>query len=182
MASVSDDANAPNASGEADGAASGPEGRSGAINLAGMIDESRILDLDATGKDEALERLIEALATAPQVTDPKALREGILEREHTLSTGVGIGVAIPHVRLASVKEFVIAIGRLGRGIDFGSLDRMPVRLIVMIAVPERQAREYLNVVAALLKRLKEDATRRRIMFARTPKEIKAALVEASEDA
>lgn len=147
------------------------------IDLESMLDESRIIDLDTDSKQEALEKLIGALATAPQVTDRLALRDAIFERERVLSTGIGIGVAVPHVKIASVTDFALAVGRSHRGIEFEALDGKPVHIIVMIAVSERQSREYLTLLAKIVACLKEDSVRRRIMFARNPKEIKAAFAE-----
>ncbi|MCX7049604.1 MAG: PTS sugar transporter subunit IIA [Candidatus Sumerlaeota bacterium] len=146
------------------------------FNLASMMDGSRFIDLDTSSKAQALEQLINALAAAPQVTDPVALREAIFERERVLSTGVGIGVAIPHVKIASVTDFVIAVGRSHRGIDFEAQDGKPVHIIVMIAVSERQAKEYVLLMAQLVRLLRDEAVRRQIMFARNPKEIKEAFL------
>ncbi|MGB9692827.1 MAG: PTS sugar transporter subunit IIA, partial [Candidatus Sumerlaeaceae bacterium] len=91
------------------------------IDFSKMIDESRIVDLKATTKEEALRELVDVLATSPLVTDKEELLKAIFEREKVISTGVGIEVALPHVKIPSVKDFVIAIGRSHKGIDFDSL-------------------------------------------------------------
>lgn len=144
-----------------------------------MIDESRIVDLKATTKEEALRELVDVLATSPNVTDPDDLLRAILEREKVLSTGVGIEVAMPHVKIPSVKNFVIAIGRSHKGIDFESLDEKPVYIIVMIGANDKQAGDFLKVLAKLVLRLKNKTFRKQVMFAKSPKRIKELFV--SED-
>lgn len=149
------------------------------IDFSQMIDESRIVDLKATTKEEALRELVDVLATSPNVTDPDDLLRAILEREKVLSTGVGIEVAMPHVKIPSVKNFVIAIGRSHKGIDFESLDEKPVYIIVMIGANDKQAGDFLKVLAKLVLRLKNKTFRKQVMFAKSPKRIKELFV--SED-
>ena len=147
------------------------------IDFGKMIDEQRIADLKATSKEEALRELVDVLATSPNVTDRDELLAAILEREKMLSTGVGIEVALPHVKIPSVKDFTLGIGRSHRGIDFDSLDEKPVYIIVMIAANDKQQGEYVKVLAQLLLRLKDKEFRKQLMFAKTPKRIKDLFLE-----
>ncbi len=147
-------------------AAAGPE-------LSTVMHESLIMDLDTADKTDALNQMVDLLAQSPNVKDPEALRAAIFEREEQLSTGIGIGLAVPHVRLASVEGFVIAVGRSIQGIEFDALDGQPVHIITMIAVSEKQSREYLKLLASLVTRLKDEGARRKIMQATQPEEIKS---------
>ena len=137
-----------------------------------MIDESRIIDLKATTKEEALRELVDALATSPEVTDKEELLNAIFEREKVISTGVGIEVALPHVKIPSVKNFVIAIGRSHKGIDFEALDDKPVYIVVMIGANDKQAGVFLKVLARLVLKLKNRSFRKQVMFAPSPKRIR----------
>ena len=130
-----------------------------------MFDPSRVIDLQSTSKEKVLQELVDALATSPLVTDRKELWAKILEREKTLSTGVGIGVAIPHVKIASIKDFVVAVGRSKQGVDFQSIDDKPVHIIVMIGCNETQSGDYLKVLSKLVRALKEEGTRTRLLAA-----------------
>lgn len=145
-----------------------------------MIDESRIVDLKATNKEDALRELVDVLSTSPLVTDKEDLLEAIFEREKVISTGVGIEVALPHVKIASVKDFVIAIGRSHRGIDFDAIDEKPVYVIVMIGANDKQAGEFLKVLAQLVLKLKNNKFRRAVMFAKSPKRIKELFVSQDD--
>lgn len=143
-----------------------------------MIDESRIIDLKATTKDEALRELVEVLATSPDVTDKEELLNAIFEREKVISTGVGIEVALPHVKIPSVKNFVIAIGRSHKGIDFESLDDKPVYIVVMIGANDKQAGDFLKVLARLVLKLKNRNFRKQVMFAPNPKRIRELFINS----
>lgn len=152
------------------------------IDFDTMIDTSRIVDLKATTKEEALKELVDVLATSPNVTDKDELLRAIFEREKVISTGVGIEVALPHVKIPSVKDFVIAVGRSHKGIDFESLDDKPVYIIVMIGANDRQAGDFLKVLAKLVLKLKNRSFRKEVMFASNPKRIKELFVsEMPED-
>lgn len=146
------------------------------IEFSKMIDESRIIDLKATTKEEALRELVDVLATSPDVTDREELLDAIFEREKVISTGVGIEVALPHVKISSVKNFVIAIGRSHKGIDFESLDDKPVYIVVMIGANDKQAGDFLKVLARLVLKLKNRNFRKQVMFAANPKRIKDLFV------
>ncbi len=141
-----------------------------------LIDPSRIIDLQSATKDQALKELVDVMATSPLVTDPKALLDKILEREKLISTGVGIGVALPHVKIPSVRDFVLAIGRSQRGLDFQSLDDKPVHIVVMIGSNDSQSGEFLKLMAKIVLRLKDKEFRRRVLLAKNPAEIRELFV------
>lgn len=146
------------------------------IDFDKMIAESRIVDLKATTKDEALRELVDVMASSPDITDRDDLLNAIFEREKVISTGVGIEVALPHVKIPSVKNFVIAIGRSHKGIDFESLDEKPVYIVVMIGANDKQAGDFLKVLARLVLKLKNRSFRKQVMFAKDPKRIKDLFV------
>ena len=74
--------------------------------------------------------------------------EKILEREMDSSTGIGLGVAIPHTRVESLADIFIAVGRSLKGIDFETPDGTPVHLVFMIAVNANHA-EYLKIISRI---------------------------------
>lgn len=152
-----------------------------AHNLESLIDVSRIVDLKARTKDEALRELVAVMASSPNIGDSEALLAKIIEREKTTSTGVGIGVALPHVKIPSVKDFVLAIGRCQRGIDFQSLDDQPVRIIVMIAANESQSSEFLKLMAKIVLRLKDKEFRNQVLLAASPRDIRDLFLRSEVD-
>jgi nitrogen PTS system EIIA component len=130
------------------------------LDLVHVLVPQRVLVLDSTTKIEALRTLADSLAATSQVQDRDALIEGILHREELMSTGIGMGIAVPHVRLASVTEPVMSAGICHTPLaDYESLDGVPVRLIFMIAAGQNQHAEYLRLLSSLSLTLKDEKLR-----------------------
>ena len=130
-----------------------------------MITSKRIIIFDAPDKDSAIKQMVDLLSTAESIKDRNDLERAIFEREKILSTSIGLGIAIPHVRLESVTEMTIAVGVLKEGIDYDALDGQPVTIIIMIASPLGTHREYLRVLAKIALLLKNPALRNSILSA-----------------
>ena len=92
-----------------------------------------------------------------------------------MSTGIGLGIAIPHAKISSVTEFVVGFGKVTAGLDFNSLDGKPVHFIVMIAGPDNQQERYLQLLARITLKLKDGGVRRRLTEAESIAEILEAL-------
>ena len=75
----------------------------------------------SVSKHDALDRLVDSIAERSSVTDPEAFRQAVYDREAIMSTGIGSGVAIPHVRIDEVLQPTIGVGISSDGIDFGTL-------------------------------------------------------------
>ena len=104
--------------------------------------------------------LAQNLATAPQIKNEKELVEEILKREELMSTAIGRGIAIPHVRLASVTDLVMSVGICKNDlIDFQSIDDMPVRILIMIAAAYNQHSYYLQTLSYFSSKLKNKEVR-----------------------
>jgi len=145
------------------------------MKLSNLITPDRIIDLKAGTKNDALKELFRIIEQAPEITDRKKFETSIIERESILTTGIGFEFAVPHVKIPSVSNFVMALGRNPAGIDFDSLDGRPVKIVVMIGSSDRQRDEFLKVLAAVVLRFKEEDFRKKILKAKTPDEIIALL-------
>ena len=122
-------------------------------------------------KNKVLKEMIELISTAESIKDIDDLEHAVFQRENILSTGIGLGIAIPHVRLKSVTEMTMAIGISKTGIDYNAFDDQKVTIIIMIAAPEGTHREYLSVLAKIALLLKNTSIRTSIIDAQTPDEI-----------
>jgi mannitol/fructose-specific phosphotransferase system IIA component (Ntr-type) len=145
------------------------------IDLREHLDASRVRDLVAKTKDAVLEEMVDLVCTSDAVTDRGALLAAVRERERVLSTGIGLGIAIPHAKIPGVTRFVVAVGRLASGIEFDAIDGRPVHLVVLIAGPQDAQDRYLRLLARLSGRLKQEEVRRRLMAAKTHEDIVAIL-------
>jgi mannitol/fructose-specific phosphotransferase system IIA component (Ntr-type) len=136
---------------------------------------------DGATKHEAINELIEWAAESPDVTDIHDLTQAVWRREGLMSTGIGMGIAVPHVRIASVKKMVmaVAIHRVGLS-DYGSMDGNPVHILVLIAAAGGQHTEYIQLLAQVVDLLKQESVRDALIRADSAEEIYQALMSDQE--
>jgi PTS system nitrogen regulatory IIA component len=149
----------------------------GAVQVESILSPDRILFLNYSTKRDALAALADNLATAPQVKNRKELAAEILKREELMSTAIGRGIAIPHVRLPSITDMVVSVG-ISRTdiIDFQALDDEPVRLVFMIAAAYNQHAYYLQTLSYFSARLKNRDLRNSILAGESAQEIYTLLL------
>jgi len=153
-----------------------PQG--GIIHLETVISPDRIVFLNYSSKKDALLALAENISTAPQIKNKQELAQEILKREELMSTAIGRGIAIPHVRLSSVTDLVVSAGISQTDIaDFGALDDEPVRLLFMIAAAYNQHAYYLQTLSFFSARLKNSELRNALLSSKTPQEAYSILVK-----
>ena len=107
-----------------------------------------MVEIEGTEKKSALRQVMNTIEKEKILPDPEDFFQKILEREMDSSTGIGLGVAIPHSRVESLTDIFIAIGRSLKGIDFETPDGTPVYLVFMIAVNANHA-EYLKIISRI---------------------------------
>lgn len=142
------------------------------ISMRDILSPENVAVFDVTSKRQALQQLIDTLSINSAVGNIDELAEGIFKREEMMSTGIGLGVAVPHVRLKSIKNPVMAVGVSKSGItDYESLDGKPVRILFMILAGHSQHAEHIKTLARISSFVKEDELRNSLMNADNPKTI-----------
>jgi len=142
------------------------------VTISNYLDERAILFLNVENRTLALEKLIDALDKEGKLKNRQEFHHAILEREKIVSTGIGMGVAIPHAKLEGYKDFFIAIGiQEGRGIEWNALDGLPVHIIFMIGGPANQQTEYLKILSRITMAIKDEVRRKKILKAKSGKEV-----------
>ena len=143
-----------------------------------ILSPDRIVFINHTTKRDALVELANNLSTAPQVKYSDELVTEILKREELMSTAIGRGIAIPHVRLSSVTDLVMSVGICKKDIiDYQSIDEIPVRILIMIAAAYNQHTYYLQTLSFFSSKLKEKALRDKLLDASTPEQAYALLTQ-----
>lgn len=142
-----------------------------AVQVKNILSPERIAFINHSMKHDALVELAGVLSTAPQVKNSAELVSEILKREELMSTAIGRGIAIPHVRLSSVTDLVMAVGICKTPIaDFQPLDDNPVRLLIMIAAAYNQHSYYLQTLSFFSSKLKSVELRAALEEAKTPQD------------
>jgi nitrogen PTS system EIIA component len=131
-----------------------------------VLNENRVVDLKARDKEGAIQELVGVLSESSKVIkDPKSLVKALLDREKILSTGIGLGIAVPHARLETIDRIVMAVGRQMAGIPFDSIDGKPVYLVFVIVGPDAAQRNYLKLLARIVQVIKRPKIRKRLLEA-----------------
>jgi len=140
------------------------------LNLTQMLDEKHItLDLRAEKKVDVLRELV---AMLDDVAEPELVVNMLLRREELGSTGIGIGVAIPHGRTGLVRNVQILLGRSTRGVEFDSIDKKPAHMLFLVVAPPKDAGNQYLISLGRIAVVSQDLSRqRRYMQPKTPKEM-----------
>lgn len=142
-----------------------------------ILSVDRIRDLSATTKRDVLEEMCALAATAPEVTDPEAFLRAILARETAMSTGIGMGVAIPHAKIPAITDLVMAVGRSRQGIDFDSLDGLPAHIVVLMGASDHQNLDFLKLIGKVGALFNQPGFTEHLLRAETPEEMFRLLTE-----
>jgi fructose-specific phosphotransferase system IIA component len=132
------------------------------MTLANLLSESQIIpEMAAKERWQAIKELVDCLVESGKIerADEDAIIESIRQREETMSTGIGFGIAIPHASSAKVGDVVAAFGRSSSGIQFDALDGAPVFFIVLFVVPKDQFQTHLRTLATIAKFLNDKTVR-----------------------
>lgn len=132
--------------------------------------ESIELGVKVSGKEEAIDKLIGLMAAGGRLNDRAGYKEGILAREALGSTAVGEGIAIPHAKVAAVKEPGLAAMVVPDGVDYEAFDGSLANLIFMIAAPEGEADVHLEALSRLSTLLMDPDFKNDLIHAESKKE------------
>ena len=111
--------------------------------------ESIDLNGKATGKTDVLNQCVDLMAKSGKIADVEKYRKGVFAREDEGTTGIGMGIAIPHCKSDAVKKAGLAAMVVKNGVDFESLDGTPAKIIFLIAAPNTEDNVHLQVLSKL---------------------------------
>ncbi|MEI6350135.1 MAG: PTS sugar transporter subunit IIA [Verrucomicrobiota bacterium] len=144
------------------------------MTLGHLLSVDQIIpEMQATERWSAIVELVDLLVRLGKIKsgDREVVLAALRAREETMSTGIGFGIAIPHASSDRVGEVVAAFGRSSSGIEFDSLDNLPVKFIVLFIVPKDQFQTHLRTLAAIAKFLNDRSVRERLADAPNAAEI-----------
>jgi fructose-specific phosphotransferase system IIA component len=147
------------------------------MSLASLLSAEQIIpEMKATERWSAIVELIEPLVAQGKIKtqDRESILASLKQREEEMSTGIGFGIAIPHVSSDLVEEVVASFGRSSQGIEFDALDNAPVKFFVLFIVPKNQFFQmHLRALASIAKFLNNRSVRESLATAQSADEIHA---------
>jgi len=151
------------------------------MKIVPYLAEDRVIsELQGTDKLSGLRELSRLLAKACRVASAEAIAQILLDREKMTSTGIGEGIAIPHGRVKGLKDFILCFGRSTKGIDFDSSDHKPAHLFFSVLAPENSAAANLHLLSRIVTLLKDHSFKKRLLEARSPKELFQIICDEDE--
>jgi PTS system nitrogen regulatory IIA component len=137
--------------------------------------------LESSDRRGVLEELASLVVRSGGISGDVDLVTILENREDLGSTGLGKGVAIPHVRLKNLSELRMAVGRSVEGVDFNAIDGKPVHLFFLLLAPENSAEGHLKTLARISRLLKKPSFRESLQGARDGEEMLRIIVKADEE-
>ncbi len=144
--------------------------------------EATIQEFQASDRDGAIAELVFSLDKAGKLgkSNGKVITRAVIKRENEASTGMGKGVAVPHVKHKAVKDVVAVIGQGGAGIDFSALDKQPVYSVILLISPAGETDRHLQAMENIFRNLQYEKFRSFLRQCRSAEQIEDLLREADK--
>ncbi len=110
----------------------------------------------------------------------KSVKKSLVEREKSMSTGIGNSVAIPHCTTEDVSEVVIMLAMNSDGIDFDAVDNAPVRIAILLIVPKSRFAQHIKTLASIAKIMSDGSFREELLKLKTASAVLKALKEQQQ--
>lgn len=127
------------------------------VDISKLLDEKLVkFEFPGNTKEEVIQGIGALMYESGKVTDMERYIEGVFKRETEGTTGIGMGIAIPHCKSDAVKEAAFALVKLKNSLEWGSLDGNPVNYVIMLAAPDTKDNVHLKMLSQLAKNLMDE--------------------------
>ncbi len=139
------------------------------------------LNAKPVNKNETINKLVDLMMKNENITDKEEYLKTVLKREEEGTTGIGLGIGIPHGKTKAVNKPGLAAMVIPNGVDFDALDGKPAKLIFLIAAPDTKENIHLEVLSRLSELLMDEKFREKLINAKTPEEFLKYIDEAEKN-
>lgn len=138
--------------------------------------------LSSSDRDGVIAELVSSLHKAGKLGkgNRDKIAKAVISREREASTGMGKGVAVPHVKHKAVKDVVATVGLCGAGIDFSALDKQPVYSVILLISPVDFPDKHLQAMEKIFQHIQQEKFRKFLRQCQTAEQIEDLLTEADE--
>jgi len=144
------------------------------MTFAEHLDPKAVLLRPSAGdKWELLRRMVQVLADCGCLPPDRVeeAQKAVEDRERSMSTGMELGIAVPHAALDGLDHLASGLAILPEGIDFGTLDGQPSHVVVLLLVPRKEKLIHIRTLAEVARRLSEASFRKKILAAPDPETV-----------
>ena len=139
-------------------------------------------ELESQDRDSVITELVSSLDKAGRLGkgNCREIIKAVIKREKEASTGMGKGIAVPHIKHPAVKNVVATIGLSSAGIDFSALDKQPVHSVILLISPADDPDSHLQAMESIFKHLHNERFRSFLRQCRSAEHIEDLIKEADE--
>ncbi|HPJ36224.1 MAG TPA: PTS sugar transporter subunit IIA [Spirochaetota bacterium] len=123
----------------------------------------------AKNRWEMIEEMVDLAAKNKDILaeDSEAIKNALIEREKSMSTGIGNGVAIPHCSTTKVSEIITVMALTPKGINFEAIDNEPVKIVILLIVPKDKLTQHIKTLANIAKMMSDIELREKLLSLKT---------------
>lgn len=132
-----------------------------------------LLKMKSQNRWDLINELVDTAARNREILeeDKDELKKALVEREKSMSTGIGNGVAIPHCTSQKIKDIICLMSINQKGIDFDAIDNQPVKIVIMLLVPKNKLSQHIKTLANIAKVMSNDKLREILLQLKTPESV-----------
>ena len=138
----------------------------GFMNISEYLTEKTITFINEKDKYSVINTLVDKAFELGKIVDKEEFKKAIEARESLISTGIGLGIAVPHAKLAGIKDFFVIISILETPVQWDSIDYQPVSLVFLIGGPSDRQTQYLKLLSQIILVAKNEAKRKILIKAK----------------
>ncbi len=151
------------------------------MELKDIIPPDRILYLDRSfkSKEELLGFLLDQILKKDGLDSHRdAILKTLLEREASMSTGIGQGIAIPHCSTEFEKDLSAVLAVLKKPMEFQAVDEQPVQIVILLVLPKDRFEKHIKTLAAIARQFNDGAFRKKVASSGSVEEIQSVIASA----
>ncbi|HNX23950.1 MAG TPA: PTS sugar transporter subunit IIA [Spirochaetota bacterium] len=124
---------------------------------------------NAKNRWEIIEEMVELAVKNKDIShdDAETVKNALIEREKSMSTGIGNGVAIPHCSTSKVNSIITVMALTPKGLNFESIDNEPVKIVILLIVPKDKLTQHIKTLANIAKMMSDSELREKLLEQKT---------------
>ena len=138
-------------------------------------DSVRVLDV-LMDKETALHEIVKTACSVYQLNDRDSILSGVIDRESKLSTGIGLEIVVPHCLTEQVNHIILVPMLTTQGIEYNSVDGLPVKLLFIIISPKNNISAHINCLSTIFHAVSNEATRKKLLTSKSTKQLYELLI------